>query len=129
MEDIQFKAFARGRIVDVKSIDFENQYITWFDGQYDRSLPPNKSYEIESFDSIKLMRFTGLFDKNTIPIYEGFICKWPSGHLSYINWDSDRGCFAARAITQQKGVSRWGIAPRIIEVVGNIYENPELLSK
>lgn len=66
-------------------------------------------------------------DKNGKMIYEGDICKWPSGHLSKIVYNEDRACFQAEAITQKGGgVSRSGIANTAIEVVGNAYDNPDL---
>jgi hypothetical protein len=40
------------RIVDVCSVDFENRLVYWFDGQYDREYPPNKLFEMASFDDV-----------------------------------------------------------------------------
>lgn len=74
------------------------------------------------------MQFTGLTDKNGKEIYEGDICKWPSGHLSKIIW-GDRAGFKAEGITQSRGVSRaGGIVTTHIEIIGNIYEHPNLMS-
>ena len=73
-------------------------------------------------------QYTGLKDKNGKEIYEGDICRWPSKHLSSIQWHEKRACFTSIAITQSKGVSRGGIVPTHIEVIGNIYETPELLT-
>lgn len=63
-------------IVDVESVDFENKYITWFDGQYDRSYPePNKMYEITSFDDCVLLQYSGFCDDRGNKLYEGDIVK------------------------------------------------------
>ena len=84
-----------------------------------------------AFENI-LMQFTGLKDKNGKEIYEGDILKcrdWgvapnPVLSISVVEWSED-----------DKG---WGLEPdptdgdrydlfRNIEIIGNIYENPELL--
>lgn len=73
-----------------------------------------------------LMQYTGLKDKNGKEIYEGDICKWPSGNISKIVW-SDKGCFSAIPING-KTSGRHGIVTHYIEIVGNLYETPELLT-
>ena len=66
-----FRAWVRNELmVNVVSIDFNNEFITWDDNQYDRCVPPNKCYEIETFDDIVLMQFTNFKDKKGIDIYE-----------------------------------------------------------
>lgn len=76
-----------------------------------------------------LMQYTGLHDKNGKEIYEGDIVKYRDSrgqHIEKVIFD--KGCFYAGM--------HWGsstrIAPKLIntritEVIGNIYDNPELL--
>jgi len=87
-------------------------------------------------DEYELMLFTGILDKNDIEIYEGDILKDTDNEIYYV--DFIRGCFYLR--TNYKSFPHLGWAewlpmceidrlanPSEFEVIGNIYENPELL--
>ena len=79
----------------------------------------------DNLDFIAARRFTGLKDKNGRGIYEGDIAVYPDGSGGEIVFDRGTFCFA-----KDKGSSApFGLAPHAknIEVIGNIYENPELL--
>lgn len=80
--------------------------------------------EDEMFDYENYCEFTGLFDREGREICEGDIVKGPSGSSDEIvnkpvyfksgcfEWDDNVLCFPGR---------------EEIEIVGNIYENPELI--
>jgi uncharacterized phage protein (TIGR01671 family) len=75
----------------------------------------------------KLMQYTGLKDKNGKEIYEGDIYHQGDRNILYVVEYTHDCSFMGRQI-RTKG-SRVGLAywQDRIEVIGNIYENPELL--
>jgi uncharacterized phage protein (TIGR01671 family) len=79
--------------------------------------------EVFSLDQVVLMQFTGLHDKNSKEIWEGDIVTWTWLHSvmhGVVKWDNKRSCFYAG--------DREGHLLSYVEVIGNIYENPELLN-
>lgn len=79
--------------------------------------------------SFVLMQYTGLHDKNGKKIYEGDVVKYRDStgqHIEKVIFD--KGCFYAG----MHGGSSTRVAPKLIntritEVIGNIYDNLELL--
>lgn len=71
-------------------------------------------------DQFEIMQYTGLHDKNGREIYEGDIVKNENGVLRVVEFHD--GSFTL-------GDYYFGSigAGRVLEVVGNIYENPDLL--
>ena len=113
----KFRAWVRDELmVNVVSIDFNNEFITWDDNQYDRCVPPNKYYEIETFDDIVLMQYTELKDRNGIEIYEGDIVEmW--GTKQVIQWQNYDNYQGFDIETDDNDII----------VLGNVFQNPELL--
>lgn len=87
------------------------------------------------FDEIELMRFTGLKDKNGREIYEGDVVRYECCFESYVEEviyddkhcnfgtiDKDEKTFSFDALISDFDVD-------CFEVVGNKYENPELLGE
>ena len=71
---------------------------------------------------LNLMQYTGLKDKNGVEIYEGDVLQ-QKGQVHRV--DFDQGSFGMRML--HVGLSSFlTIYPDNVEVVGNIYENPDL---
>jgi len=96
------------------------------------NLPCN---QLGSAPDTPLMQFTGLLDKNGVDIYEGdiLLCKDDSFPVE-VKFHSD-GCFRPflYGLAKDLTVSQWMTARKRAMlgspclVIGNIYENPELL--
>jgi uncharacterized phage protein (TIGR01671 family) len=75
---------------------------------------------------IDLMQFTGLKDKNGKEIYEGdIVTHLHSAHTCVVVFQKETAMFLAEEIGDEK--LGFGIED-VIEVIGNIYENADLLS-
>jgi len=115
----KFRAWSKVEKImsDVKKIDFCN-------GEIDA-----RSFEETEIEEVVLMQSTGLFDKNGKEIFEGdalknndypnqtFICKHSRLQAS----------FQAESLNGLLTLSLWKDEERDWQVLGNIYENPELL--
>lgn len=74
---------------------------------------------VKEKDRFILMQYTGLKDKNGKEIYEGDICQ-----QSFTGYEKGQVSISP---TQGVMVGLRPIWPANVEVIGNIYENPELL--
>lgn len=105
-------------MLKVQELDFEP---TFYGGRIAIRLDQYNDY----FDTedIILMQYTGLDDKNGKEIYEGDIVKYENmtGKIMFFN-----GSFI---MSNFEETEEWelGVINEEIEVIGNIYENSELL--
>lgn len=77
-----------------------------------------------------IMQYTGLKDKNGVEIYEGDILRCGGDTLSSVEEVSIEEHPSAGLRVQYGYPRRHNFpAPHWVEVIGNIYENPELLKE
>ena len=109
---------------DVTNISFDSKFVDICQ-QGDTERCTEMSVE---FDEIKLMQSTGLKDKNGKEIFEGDIVKMAKDVYSkptYYEVVRHRGG-AYRLESKQHGCELW-LRHTECEVVGNVYENKELM--
>ncbi len=80
-------------------------------------------YTTQKIDRNTVGQYTGLLDKNGKEIYEGDIVKW-SDKIYKIEWHDRMAGF----VMQHNLIERPDIEFES-EIIGNIYENPELIKK
>ncbi len=141
MEEIKFRAWLwkHLKVVDVTRIDFEAQEITYqeIDFEYDDVIRE----KIALFKDISLLQYTGLKDKNGTKIFVGDIIK-----QTYI-YENNFEFFTKEIILVVKYEKEWcqfildhskdpdgnwdsfcEVDLEELEVIGNIYENRDLLT-
>ena len=111
---------------DVTNISFDSKFVDIC--QYgDTERYTEMSVE---FDEITLMQSTGLFDRNGKEIFEGDILDY-RGRKALVRWHGSYASFIYRFVDElQNRNTEWKplyLAYMKCEIIGNIYENPELL--
>ena len=127
MRKLKFKAFYQNSVIkgifDVDIIDFKDNLITL------RHKDNANDIEMVDLDAVRLLQDTGLKDKNGQKIYEGYIVKLLLNDGDIIIGEVRYTTTTAGYAICRGRVLLWELdgAPKDIVVVGNIYDNPELL--
>lgn len=133
MRDLKFRAFIEGEMVilpfaALQYFDFEGSYALSFvvDG-YD-GFWGHEHYDSATKSKCKnapIMQFTGHKDKGGKDIFEGDIIESRGGLTVYVAWDEGRSMFIYKNNTGFYAAFSGGDS---ITIIGNIYNNPELLT-
>jgi hypothetical protein len=131
MREIKFRAwdgkamFFAGEKEQMIRPSEDTHFYIWSDGWELGSLD---GHLIASDKDCNLMQYTGLKDENGVEIYEGDILKTNSEEMGTVVFDQRRTQFMLK-YADYKSVNDDIFAFTSIEVIGNIYENKELLDK
>lgn len=120
MRQIKFRAWdiESKRMLKIKSLHFTSKT-----GVFSIVTEP---MTFISSEHLKLMQYTGLKDVNGVEIYEGDIVKikdWKYGNEFLGEISFKNGSY----VVESKIATHYRFIDYEIQVIGNIYENPELL--
>jgi uncharacterized phage protein (TIGR01671 family) len=125
MREIKFRAWDKQASVMLPDVMTGNNLVIY-------AIEPEEAkfeWDYMDRDVAVLMQYTGLKDCNGAEIYEGDIVLWPDqGEFSFtavVKWDHHS--YYMDIITWHDNASFDDQDGPELEVIGNIYENPELL--
>ena len=132
--EIKYRAWLKeeNKMVNVETIDFTDKSM-----QYLKKNEIIDAYLLRRmiFDDVELMQYTGIKDKNGKEIYEGDILKYKFlydrrlKHVTLVKFVETEASFGIKD-TYGNEIPLFRItANNYFEVIGNIYENEELLQK
>lgn len=120
----KFRAWLKKR----QEMDNEIDHISWLEDEL-YCIGDGITYMVSAEDLV-LMQSTGLFDRNGKEIFEGDILDY-RGRKALVRWHGSYASFIYRFVDElQNRNTEWKplyLAYMKCEIIGNIYENPELL--
>jgi uncharacterized phage protein (TIGR01671 family) len=140
MREIKFRCWFRGPDIMGKVTNLKGSNDGYlFDGVVAECFIGGRQVFYEAYQNFDLMQYTGLHDKNGKEIYEGDIVRTPVAK-SVIEFDG--GMFGLNhdyGTDRKTMLGSWGNETNLrgmedgynrdIEVIGNIYEHPELIKE
>ena len=111
------------KVLELESIRFDTKVIE----VYDESC---NTYRYLDFEDVEFMKNTGLKDKYRKDIYEGDIVRVNGTWDCIIEYNQSSCAFVLKSIDSRWSTgyfSNYDAIEEMLEVIGNIYENEELL--
>ena len=128
MREIKFRAWVKEKkaIFEVVLINYVTKKVTYLLERVGHLL----SIRDAKFNDVELMQYTGLKDKNNKEIYEGDILFESFGER-YYKVVFENGGFRAefKGDFDEHSFDLIDVVAQGCEIVGNIYENPELMEE
>ena len=115
MREIKFRAWDKDNKEMLYELDNK--------GYHEDLMKPFDNLDTKSY--YEIMQFTGLFDKNGKEIYEGDIIEYKNV-LFVVEWEKEF-CQFKLSFIEKEGFLDLGYKTRELKIIGNIYENPELV--
>lgn len=114
---------------DILAIDYENEEIVTQQIYFENGLPDDRDIYCYNPDEIELMQSTGLKDKNGKEVFIGDIVKCTRGCLREVYLEKEYGgtFIGGMPAVYLKGFGDGYAWTEYEEIIGNVYENPELL--
>lgn len=124
------------RIIKFRAQRLDNRKWVYGDLEY---IPGKQLARIHSYDTKgnyegqhivipeTVCQFTGLLDRDGKEIYEGDITKATTGETYEICWYDDLASFMGEMVYDEKPFMLFDIESARQSIIGNIYDNPELL--
>ena len=128
MRDIKFRVWdnENKEMLEVQELDFEP---TFYGGRI--AIRTDQYNDYFDTEDMILMQYTGLKDKNEKEIYEGDIIKYKDIQKGVVEYSEQYAQFILKetgSIADEcEALGEFNI--KVFEVIGNIYDNPELLKK
>lgn len=111
------------KVLEVETINFDTKVVVVYDEDEYR-------YRYCDFDEVEFMGNTGLKDKNGKYIYEGNIVTVNGTWDCIIKYKQSSCAFVLKSIDSRWSTcyfSNYDAIEEMLEVIGNVYENEELL--
>ena len=124
MREFKMKAWLKKekKMVAIIGIDFNYEYIRYTE---DGNLF-NENYKTAEFKDIELLQFTGLKDNGGQELYEADVIKFNDGIddiYGLISYDDEDGAYR---VSYENITEHLSDLEGDFEIVGNIFENPNL---
>lgn len=124
MKELKIKAWLKKekKMVSIIGIDFNYGYIRYTE---DDNLF-NENYKTAEFKNIELLQFTGLKDNGGQELYEADVIKFNDGIddiYGLISYDDEDGTYR---VSYENITEHLSEREGDFEIVGNIFENPDL---
>lgn len=117
----KIKAWDRKRkeMIRVISINFDENFVRGL-SEVESNVDIESSY---NFDEVDIIQSTGIFDRSGIEIYEGYIIKY-ANKIDTVVMKNDMWSVSNSHLSLYAIVT---LSDKGVEVIGNKFENPELL--